>query len=88
MEVTEHFDGHILGKGRVLLDALRSDLSGVDRAVVVVDRLRQVQPEVPDSAQSVSNPRSSCVKWDKKKAYGGSAKGILRKLVTEPLVVP
>ena len=41
MEVTEHLDGHILGKGRVLLDALRPDLRGVDRAVVVVDRLRQ-----------------------------------------------
>ena len=69
------------------LDALGPELSGVDRTVVALDGLREAQPQVSDPARTVSD----ALIWYgavRMRAYGGCAKGMLRKLETEPLVIP
>ena len=49
-EIAEHLRGHVQADAGGLLDALRADLGGVERAIVALDGLREAQPQVPDPA--------------------------------------
>ena len=85
-DVTEHLRGHVLAKRKHVLNALRPNFRGINSTVVVLDRLGEAKTEVPDPAHQVS--LNTPARADRMRPYGGSAKGMFRKLVTDPFVVP